>query len=40
MLDNPFMIEVARLGMACSFIQLNDPAVEIDDHELFTRRVG
>lgn len=40
MLGNSLIVEVARLSMASSFVQLNDSIVEIEDHELITREVG
>ena len=36
MLGHLLIIESARLSLTCSFIQLNDPGCEIEDHEFVT----
>jgi hypothetical protein len=40
MLGHFLIVKVARLSKACSFIKLNNPVVEIEDHELVQGEVG
>ena len=40
MLGHFLIVKVARLSKASSFIKLNNPIVEIEDHELVKGEVG